>query len=286
MSKLSQQFCQQVLQHVDDNPQRQPLGGMGIFHCHSIQKLREIPIYYPSIVLVLSGNKQIILNEQEQKIPAGNILLLPAEFSLWMENQPDTQQGVFLSLAISFSPQVLDSFYKIYPQQITSSKTQIIWQAKAPENVLLAMQQWFQWCQQHPIDDTIATHRQLEILLLLAQAGLVNNLLYAKHPQWKTRVAQIINMNLSHAWKIQEIAEKLNVSESTLRRHLQNESSNFREILEENRLVAGLSLLQETHWTIQQIAQVVGYQSQSRFCDRFKQRFGMTPSALKKTRQQ
>ena len=285
MPNQLQQLQQQVLQHIDDDPQRQPLGGIGVFHCHSVQKLREIPIYHPSIVLVLSGNKQIILNEQEQAIPAGNILLLPAEFSLWMENQPDTHQQVFLSLAMCFSPQVLDSFHKLYSQKVTPSNSKIIWQAEVPDDVLLAIQQWFQWCQQHPIDDAITAHRQLEILLLLAQAGLVNNLLYAKHPQWKTRVAQIINMNLAHAWKTKEITERLNVSESTLRRHLQNESSSFRKILEENRLVAGLSLLQETHWTIQQIAQMVGYQSQSRFCDRFKQRFGMTPSALKKTRQ-
>ncbi len=285
MDKILTELRSQVLQHVDDNPERAPLGGMGIFHCITEQKLREIPIYAPSVVLVLAGNKHILVNEKEQVVPAGELLLLPSNFSLWMDNQPDQQQAVFLSLAMGFSVQALETFRKLYAAESNSWNNNIVWHSHIPENIALAFTQWFHWCRQHPIDDTIALHRQVEILLLLTKAGLAANLLHAKHPQWKARIAQIINMNLPHAWKIQEICDRLNVSESTLRRHLQDESTSFREILEENRLVAGLSLLQETCWTISRVAQTVGYQSQSRFSERFKQRFGMTPSALKKTRQ-
>ena len=45
-----------------------------------------------------------------------------------------------------------------------------------------------------------------------------------------------------------------------------------------------LTLVQESPWSIGRIADAVGYRSQSRFGERFKLRFGMTPSALRLTR--
>ncbi|MFV2058954.1 MAG: helix-turn-helix transcriptional regulator, partial [Thiohalomonadales bacterium] len=76
---------------------------------------------------------------------------------------------------------------------------------------------------------------------------------------------------------------RLGVSESSLRRKLQSEQTGFRELLEEARLSHGLYLLLETVHPIGQVADAVGYQSQSRFGERFKRRFGMTPTELRRT---
>jgi transcriptional regulator GlxA family with amidase domain len=50
-------------------------------------------------------------------------------------------------------------------------------------------------------------------------------------------------------------------------------------------MVAALALLQETFWPVGQVAAAVGYISHSRFSERFKRRFGLSPTELKKTRE-
>jgi AraC-like DNA-binding protein len=52
----------------------------------------------------------------------------------------------------------------------------------------------------------------------------------------------------------------------------------------DKKLGLGLHLLQTTLHSIVLIAEKCGYQSQSRFTDRFKGRFGLTPSELRKTK--
>ncbi len=269
-----------LITHLDLSADRQPVGGLGIFHCRGIQKLREVPILQPFAILVVAGKKRAIIDHREIVVSAGELLLLPAGFTLWMENHPDTQSGIFVSLGMGFSAQTLARFRQ---QQISPGDIRPVWQSVAAEPVITAYHQWFQWCQQHPVEPVIAGHRQLELLLLLAQAGLAGNLLLGATPSWKQRVVDLLSLRLSDPWKLSEVCSPLAVSESTLRRHLRAEQTSFREILEQTRLVNGLGLLQETCWPIARVAESVGYQSASRFSERFKQRFGMSPSELRRT---
>jgi AraC-like DNA-binding protein len=68
-----------------------------------------------------------------------------------------------------------------------------------------------------------------------------------------------------------------------MRRHLRVEGTSFRDLLEETRLMSSLVLVQETSFTISRVADGVGYRSQSRFTDRFKERFGVTPTMLRRS---
>ncbi len=75
------------------------------------------------------------------------------------------------------------------------------------------------------------------------------------------------------------------MSESTLRRKLSVEGTSMQEIKDQVKLGLGLQLLQTSNHSIVFIAEQCGYQSQSRFSSRFKKRFGLTPSALRKTKE-
>ena len=98
-------------------------------------------------------------------------------------------------------------------------------------------------------------------------------------------MSAVIALDLGRKWKIADVCRALTVSESALRRNLHGEGTSFSDLLEQARLVAGLALLQETAQPVSQVAAAVGYQSQSRFTERFKQRFGLTPRQLKQSRQ-
>jgi AraC-like DNA-binding protein len=118
----------------------------------------------------------------------------------------------------------------------------------------------------------------------LSRAGSAGNLLLNREASWRERVAQLVSLEPAREWEAAEVCRRLAIGESTLRRRLQEEGTGFREVMEETRLVAGLALLQETFWPVGQVALAVGYRSQSRFSERFKLRFGLTPSELKRTR--
>jgi len=93
----------------------------------------------------------------------------------------------------------------------------------------------------------------------------------------------MIEIDPAHQWRVHEISSRLAVSESSLRRRLQHEGIGFRDILEEVRLAMGLGMVMGTSLMIIQIADSCGYQSQSRFTERFKIRYGISPSELRKT---
>jgi AraC-like DNA-binding protein len=273
-----------VLAHLAEDTAQAPLGGVGIFHSRRAQSLHNVPIHHPLMVLVTSGRKVISLGERKVDVLPGELLLLPGGCSVEVGNHPGRQGEDYLGLAIAFSEESIALFRRNYgAEQVNHSAAQ--WSAPAPDGVVTAMAQWVDWCMLHPNDPALVHHRQVEFLLLLARAGVAGNLLLNREASWRERVAQLLALDPSRDWCIGEVCRRLGIGESTLRRRLQAEGSGFRQALEETRMVAALALLQETFWPVGQVAAAVGYISHSRFSERFKRRFGLSPTELKKTRE-
>ena len=71
------------------------------------------------------------------------------------------------------------------------------------------------------------------------------------------------------------------MSEVMLRRKLSMENTALRNLMIDVRMSSALALLQSTDWPISAIAQHVGYESASRFAERFRKRFGFAPTAIR-----
>lgn len=279
--QLKNSLTNLLSEYVDKPPEQ----WMSVFQSHHIQRIREIPFLQPTLLLVVEGDKSITMNNTEWSLQAGDLFCVPADTTLWLSNIPHQLSNNYFGIAVVFSFETLRLFRNNYGTHLNSWDTSTIWNAPAPDSVITALLQWVELsCNDQPIEPQIAQHRQIELLLLLAQAGLAGNLLVNLQASWRQRVSHNLHLDLSRSWKIEDICKILNISESSLRRRLQKEQSSFRELLEEARLTAGLSLLMETPWSIGRVADSVGYQSQSRFGERFKQRFGTTPTELKRTR--
>ncbi len=273
-----------LLDHLGSDPRQPPLGGVGIFHSRRPQQLHNVPIHQPVAILILGGHKQYRLGERTGQIGPGQLLLLPAGCTVAIGNHPGADGSDYLALTIGFATETLQRYRRDFAAAY-SDATAPLWQAHAPDDFIAALAQWVEWCLAHGADPAIATHRQVELLMLLARAGVAGNLLLQREAAWRERVAQIISLDPAHPWSASEVSRRLNLGESTLRRRLAEEQTGLRELLEEVRLVAGLALLQETFWPVGQVAEAVGYSSQSRFSERFRRRFGLSPSALKRTRE-
>ena len=257
--------------------------GLGLYRCWRPQEVRDVVLPEASALLVLRGRKQLATPSHTWLAGAGELLLVPAETTFWLGNYPDDSGRSYRGVAVRFSTEVIELFRQLYGPELDPDGHRDRWHARAPEEFLDALEQWLSWCHRQVPDALLARHRRVELLLLLARAGLAGNLLLSHHPSWGRRVRELLLLDPAHPWRMEEMGGRLGVSESTLRRHLQDEGQGFRSLLEEVRLAHGLTLVQESGWPIGRIADAVGYRSQSRFSERFKRRYGLTPRDLRHT---
>jgi AraC-like DNA-binding protein len=81
---------------------------------------------------------------------------------------------------------------------------------------------------------------------------------------------------------LDDVARKLNVSARTLRRHLVEENSSFREIVCNLRMAIAAKYLQKTRMPSQSIAALLGYSDAANFHRAFKRSYGDTPEAFRR----
>ena len=112
---------------------------------------------------------------------------------------------------------------------------------------------------------------------------------YSKHfisnLLWKRVADQIVDMvnnNLSYKWKLNDLADKMNMSTATLQRKLKDESVDFSHLLQQARLKKAKSFLISTNISISQIAEQCGFESSSYFSSVFKKANNMSPSQYRK----
>lgn len=281
---ILQALLDHTRQHVyNANPS--PLGNMGVFHCHHHQRLRAVPLWHPTLILVLQGAKRLQTGTIDKTCVAGEMLLIPAHSEVQLENIPNAHSGDYLALCVSFFPATIAEFVNNAGRELDWRTQSLHLCAPAPESIVFSLLQRMQWSNALCADPSLMELRQQELLTLCARHALLGNLLSNKHSSAAQRVGALIGMNCAHDWKIQEVARQLSMSETTLRRELNREATGFRELLEQMRLTAGLGLLQETRYSVTEVAARVGYDSPSRFAARFRERFGVTPSELKQSRE-
>ncbi len=124
-------------------------------------------------------------------------------------------------------------------------------------------------------------HQAMGLLLALLHDGAAGPLLIERRYTLTEQVRQLIMLSPAKLWTAQEIARRLAMGTSTLRRRLQRESQSYRQIVEEVRMSCALSQLQSTTLPIGEIALRCGYLSGSRFTARFRQHYGCPPSQVR-----
>lgn len=237
------------------------------------QHLFNVPISQPVLIFVLKGSK-CLQGSHLTTCRAGEFIFLGAATHFTMRNIPDKQQ--YLALLIEFENEDFESL----PPTTEDTKEWLCGPIEQP--LAKALAQFIEWSQFAP--PMLWPSRRRELLQLLFHLGYTN----ISHLRCKTSVSQsvlkILARDLSADLPACDIATTLAMSESTLRRKLTTENTSLQYLKDQARLSYGLHLLQTTDWSVLQVAEHCGYQSQSRFTSRFKQRFGLTPSALRQTR--
>ncbi|MFV8819529.1 AraC family transcriptional regulator ligand-binding domain-containing protein [Haliea sp. E17] len=122
----------------------------------------------------------------------------------------------------------------------------------------------------------VQTEESLEDFLRLAPYGLIINIESGQSTQ--ARVKVLLNQYLGDsALCADKVAERLNMSVTTLRRHLQGEGTSFQRLKDECRMEAALHFLACSDISNREIAERLGFDEVSVFFRAFKKWTGVTP---------
>jgi AraC-like DNA-binding protein len=260
------------------------------------QHLLNVPIVKPLLVVVLKGVKKLG-QRSELVCHSGEFVFLSDNPALNMRNVPNDDE--YFALLIEFdyedfkgltfnelnqgmATNLTDDIVKDCTrliEQTTLGKTCI---GQTTEMLKRCLQQFVESAQWAP--KSLWSLRKREIIALLYYMGHIDVLSLSGRPKIGHRLHELFCDQGFYGLSIETICNKLAMSESTLRRKLKLEGTSVQEVKDNARLGLGLNLLQTTVHSIGVIADKCGYQSQSRFTDRFKGRFGLTPSELRKTK--
>ncbi len=237
------------------------------------QCILNVPVIKPLLIFVLSGRKALG-EEGELECPSGSFIFLSNSPDVAMRNIP--AESDYFALLVEFS---YSDFSCFHPQGRRESSS---FQGIIDPTLEATLQQFVEWSEFSP--DTLWHVRRQELLQLLYHLGHHQVASIVEPPTLSHQVHSILCENLAHPLAASELAARLAMSESTLRRKLGVEGTSFQSLRDRAALGFGLHLIQSTFEPIGFIAERCGYSSQSRFTEKFKQLFHVTPTALRKTR--
>jgi AraC-like DNA-binding protein len=242
------------------------------------QKLLNVPIAKPLLIVVLKGHKELGKNN-ETICPSESFVFLSDNPAINMRNIP--KDNAYFALLIEFD---YEDFGGIPYSSNHSNKTlnSDYFIGEVTSTLKNCLQQFVESTRWAP--ETLWTLRKKELLMLLYYLGYQNLVSMMGKPKVSHHVHELCQESEFDKLTNEYICQQLAMSESTLRRKLKLEGTNIQAIKDRAKLGLGLHLLQTTMFPIGIIADKCGYHSQSRFTDRFKSHFGLTPSELRKTK--
>lgn len=238
------------------------------------QNILNIPVAKPLLIFVISGEKKIG-RDLELTCQTGSFIFLSDNPAVHMRNIPNKKK--YIAIVIEFDHQDFAGL----PISHADHKIDCL-VGKTTDEIEHCLRQFIEisaWAPQ-----SILSSRKKELLLLLYHLGHQDVALMVGRPKVSLKIHELLVKRDFHEVTTEKICATLAMSESTLRRKLKAENTSIKEIKDRARLGLGLHLLQTTEQSINLIAEQCGYQSQSRFTQNFKQRFGLTPTDLRRTK--
>jgi len=242
----------------------------------------DLYIRHTFLFFILSGSKRVVCPRIGELIGRErDLMIFPPGVIVTMENRP-VMDSHYRATGVSFSDCMIASAFtndRVSPS-VRSMQEPAIQRVPAdvlaPANLLNILRDTVE---RSDLPKPIKRHRLLEPLVWLRHRGYSLSTRADESPLG--RVRQIIESDLSYSWRASEVAERLAMSEPTLRRVLAKSGQGFAKIILHTRLEHGLSRLQTTNSPISEIALEVGFKTPSHFAEAFKRRFGINPRQIR-----
>ena len=259
--------------HAPDTKEPTAVQGGARVVAHHSYRLRTLTVHSDALVVVLRGTKQLMSPTQTLTIPAGQAVMMAAGTTWDVINDPNGHTR-YEALLVAFEPEWVQSLSGLDwprpPHTISHARVQ-----HTGATLLEAVQRTLD----HSASAPVLRHRMQEVLLLLAEQGWT----YAPRQgrPWPDRVRQLVAQRPYADWSAYALAAAFHVSESTLRRRLDDAHQPLATLVRHTRLEVALGLLQTTSLSVGEVAQRCGWASHSRFSAAFQVRWGVAPRLVR-----
>ena len=115
----------------------------------------------------------------------------------------------------------------------------------------------------------------------MAERCRKQNVEFTGRQAWLGRIRQLLSAQLNAAPGLEGLAEQMNCSARTLRRHLKDLGCSYQELLDELRFEQAKLLLCEDQLPIYQIAEALGFSETASFRHAFVRWSGVAPSQFR-----
>ncbi|GGP21295.1 AraC family transcriptional regulator [Silvimonas iriomotensis] len=259
------------------------VGGAALFRFHHRVQVQRTPYFVPCLIAVLAGEKHIKTASGEFICKAGDWFTVSAGTTITFTNVPDPERGYFAAVVIAADASMLQRFRQRYagvlPAQLDAHP--LIAPDTGSRQALHDYISEILITRHDKLSDALVELRWEALWLALARQGVARDLVMAQPGRWRERVVWTLYSNVAADWHADDVARKLALSESSLRRRLRDEGVSFSELLLDVRMERALAMVMDGSTPIQRIAEACGYTSPSRFAAAFRQRFGLSPLALR-----
>ncbi|WP_145524824.1 helix-turn-helix transcriptional regulator [Yersinia vastinensis] len=246
---------------------------------HTELLLTSVYIEHPLLIMVNRGHKVIRWDNQECIVQSGEIVAVSSGQTVDVINSL-SDDGLFFSHQLRCDPRLIATFAN-HPASACLDVIPGVMPVRnlAPEFINTFSNTFKAISDTGDIPATIVRHRMLELLLWLAQRGV--KFILSEGNSLSEKVRRCLAIDPHKIWSASEVAAHMAMSEVVLRRKLAAENTLLRDLMIDVRMTSALRLLQGTDWPISLIASQVGYESASRFAERFRKRFGFAPTAIR-----
>lgn len=244
----------------------------------------ELTMPSAALVVVIEGSKEVTWGAEDRVYRAGEAIALPAGAHVDVVNVPDATSGVYRALCITFARNLVIEAARLWPS-LTATRPAVGTAVFLDDALCSAIVHAGEaLAGSEEVSRRLVEHRILEILLVLAEKGVLPIAPKYVERSVAEAVRLLIRHRLDHAWTPATVAERLSMSEATLRRRLKAEGETLRDILLSERMQAAHLILAERDADVADALAATGYASRSHFSRHFQEAFGVPPSAVRARR--
>jgi AraC-like DNA-binding protein len=240
--------------------------------CFAAERLAQMVIARPMIGIVLSGEKEFWLGDQSQRFVAGDVFVSPGGATLDVVNIPDARNGLYESLLVEVAnlPPGIAQLPDLPPApkkgfDIGVTLTADLVDALAHAATTLATSD-------HAT--LLGEHRLAEVLMLLRSDPAARPLF---NVPLADRIRWMVAADPTRRWTANDLADRLAMGASTLRRRLTEDGTPLRAVLAAARMGVAQDMLARGDASVTAAAEAAGYSSRSHFTRRFRSVYGSTP---------
>ena len=221
----------------------------------------------PIIGIVLRGQKEVWRADTAEVLTPGTVFAFPRGVPLDIVNVPDMRSGIYESLVLPITglpPGIAPLAPARRAQGFAVTLTPDLVEAICHAATTIA---------DRTHGEALRQHRIAEMLTLLAADPAGRHLLAGDLSE---RAAWIVAHDPAHPWSVDELAQKMGVGASTLRRGLTREGKPFRRLLTDVRMHAAQNALRQGA-SITEAAIAAGYVSRAHFNNAYRTYYGHPP---------